>query len=43
MEGPAVIEVFTDPEEVHEPKVMASLDENGKFIPGLLENIQWVL
>jgi acetolactate synthase-1/2/3 large subunit len=42
-EGPAVCEVFTDPEEVHEPKVMASLDENGKFIPGLLENIQWVL
>lgn len=42
-EGPAIVEVFTNPEEVHEPKVMASLDENGKFIPGLLENIQWVL
>lgn len=43
VDGPAVCEVFTDPEEVHEPKVMASLDENGKFIPGRLENIQWVL
>jgi acetolactate synthase-1/2/3 large subunit len=42
VEGPAVLEVFTDPEEVHEPKVMASLDSNGKFIPGLLENIQWI-
>lgn len=42
-DGPAVCEVFTDPNEVHEPKVMASLDENGKFVPGQLENIQWVL
>lgn len=43
LEGPAVCEVFTDPNEFHEPKVVASLDENGKFIPGALENIQWIL
>ena len=42
VDGPAVCEVFTDPNEYHEPKVMASLDENGKFIPGSLENIKWV-
>ena len=41
-EGPCVCEVFTDPEECHEPKVMAKLDVNGKFIPGKLENIQWI-
>jgi acetolactate synthase-1/2/3 large subunit len=42
-DGPAICEVFTDPDEFHEPKVVASLDENGKFIPGMLENIKWVL
>lgn len=42
LDGPAVCEVFTDPNEYHEPKVMASLDENGKFIPGTLENITWI-
>lgn len=42
VDGPAICEVFTDPEEYHEPKVVASLDENGKFIPGMLENIQWI-
>ena len=41
-EGPCVLEVFTDPNEFHEPKVVAKLDENGKFIPGELKNIQWV-
>jgi len=41
-DGPCVLEVFTDPEEFHEPKVVASLDENGKFIPGELKNIQWI-
>jgi acetolactate synthase I/II/III large subunit len=41
-EGPAVLEVFTDPEEFHEPKVVASLDANGNFIPGKLNNIQWI-
>ena len=38
-EGPCVLEVFTDPNEFHEPKVVAKLDENGKFIPGELKNI----
>lgn len=41
-DGPVVLEVFTDPEEYHEPKVIAKLDENGKFIPGELQNIQWI-
>lgn len=40
--GPCVCEVFTDPEEFHEPKVVAKLTENGKFIPGELKNIQWI-
>lgn len=41
-DGPAVCEIFTDPEEFHEPKVVAKLDSNGKFIPGELKNIQWI-
>jgi acetolactate synthase-1/2/3 large subunit len=41
-EGPCVLEVFTDPEEYHEPKVVAKLGEDGKFIPGELKNIQWI-
>jgi acetolactate synthase-1/2/3 large subunit len=41
-EGPGVCEVFTNPNEYHEPKVMATLDSNGKFIPGSLENIKWL-
>jgi acetolactate synthase-1/2/3 large subunit len=40
--GPAVLEVFTDPEEFHEPKVVARLNSDGKFIPGELNNIQWI-
>jgi acetolactate synthase-1/2/3 large subunit len=41
-EGPCVLEVFTDPDEFHEPKVVAKLGEDGKFIPGELKNIQWI-
>ena len=41
-EGPCVLEVFTDPDEFHEPKVVAKLDAEGKFIPGELSNIQWI-
>lgn len=41
-EGPQIIEVFVDPSEFHEPKVMAKLGEDGKFIPGELNNIQWI-
>jgi acetolactate synthase-1/2/3 large subunit len=41
-EGPCVCEVFTDPNEYHEPKVMAKLDQSGKMIPGELENIKWI-
>lgn len=40
--GPAVLEVFSDPEEFHEPKVVAKLGSDGKFIPGSLENINWI-
>lgn len=41
-DGPCACEVFTDPNECHEPKVMAKLDKDGKFIPGKLEDIQWI-
>ena len=41
-DGPCVCEVFTDPDEYHEPKVIAKLDKDGKFIPGELKNIQWI-
>jgi acetolactate synthase-1/2/3 large subunit len=40
--GPCVCEVFTDPNECHEPKVIAKLGNDGKFIPGELKNIQWI-
>ena len=40
--GPAICEVFTDPNEYHEPKVVAKLGKDGKFIPGELKNIQWM-
>jgi acetolactate synthase-1/2/3 large subunit len=40
-DGPCICEVMVDPNEVHEPKVMAKFDENGNFIPGRLENISW--
>lgn len=41
-DGPYVLEVFTDPEEFHEPKVMATLDDKGNFVPGELVNIKWI-
>ncbi len=41
-DGPCVCEVFTDPNETHEPKVMAKLGADGKFIPGELKDIRWV-
>ena len=40
-DGPCICEVFTDPNEIHEPKVVAKLAENGTFIPGELHNIKW--
>lgn len=42
LEGPCVLEVFTDPEEYHEPKVIAKLGPDGKFIPGNLHDIKWI-
>lgn len=37
-----IVEVFTDPNESFEPKVVAQLGEDGKFIPGELHNIKWL-
>ena len=42
LDGPVVVEVETDPNEAHEPKVMAQLDKNNNFIPGELHNIKWL-
>lgn len=41
-DGPCVCEIFTDPNEYHEPKVVAKLNSDGKFIPGKLKDIQWI-
>jgi acetolactate synthase-1/2/3 large subunit len=39
--GPEIIEIMTDPWELHEPKVSAKgIDKNGKIIPGSLEDIK---
>lgn len=40
-EGPCLCQVFTDPNEIFEPRVVAKMDENGKFIPGRLSEAQW--
>ena len=37
---PLIFEIFVNPNELHEPKVMAKI-VGGKFIPGSLENIEW--
>lgn len=42
IDGPSVCEVFTDPNELHEPKVIAKLNSEGNFIPGKLHNIEWI-
>jgi len=42
IEGPVIVEVTTDPNEPHEPKVMAQLDKNNNFTPGELHNIKWL-
>jgi acetolactate synthase-1/2/3 large subunit len=37
---PTIIEIFTDPNELHEPKVVAKgIDQNGNIIPGELTNM----
>lgn len=41
-DGPCVCEVFSDPSECHEPKVMASIGPDGKFVPGQLKDIKWI-
>ena len=40
-EGPCICQVFTDPNEIFEPRVVAKMDENGKFIPGRLSEARW--
>jgi len=40
-DGPCLCQVFTDPNEIFEPRVVAKMDENGKFIPGRLSEAQW--
>lgn len=42
IEGPVIVEVTTDSNEPHEPKVMAQLDKNNNFTPGELHNIKWL-
>ena len=42
-QGPIVCEVFMDENEVHEPKVMATVDANGNITPGNLEDIKWIM
>ncbi len=42
IDGPCICEVFTSPNEYHEPKVVAKLGDDGKFIPGKLKDIQWI-
>jgi acetolactate synthase-1/2/3 large subunit len=39
---PQLIEIFVSPNELHEPKVIAHVDNNRKITPGKLENIQWL-
>ncbi len=40
-DGPCLCQVFTDPNEIFEPRVVAKMDENGRFIPGRLSEAQW--
>ena len=41
VEGPCIMEVFTHPNEKHEPKVThKGVDENGKIIPGSLTDMK---
>jgi len=41
---PMLIDVFTDPNEQHEPKVVAKgIDKDGKIIPGELTNMKVIL
>ena len=42
MNKPQLIEIFVSQDEVHEPKVTAYIDSDGKITPGRLEDIQWL-
>ena len=42
-DGPCVCEVFTDPEEFHEPKVVAKIGTDGKIYSRWIKIIiQWI-
>lgn len=41
-DNPSVLEVFIDENEPHEPRVIPIIDKNNNFIPGRLNNIQWI-
>lgn len=41
LDGPAILEVFTNPDEVHEPKVTATINADGTFRPARLQDIKW--
>jgi acetolactate synthase-1/2/3 large subunit len=39
---PSILEVFTDENESHEPRVIPVMDKNNNFTPGKLSDIQWI-
>jgi len=39
---PSILEVFTDENEYHEPRVIPVMDKNNNFTPGKLSDIQWI-
>ena len=39
-DGPVICEVFTDPTEKHEPRVVSIINEQGQFVPGKLTDME---
>jgi len=39
-DGPVICEVFTDPAEKHEPRVVSIINEQGQFVPGKLTDME---
>lgn len=39
---PELIEVFVEPDGIHEPRVLSSLNKDGKFEQDTLDNIKWL-
>lgn len=40
--NPILCEIFIDPNELHEPKIVPKLDQNGKIIPADIGDISWI-